>query len=42
MGPLIFNIYIADLQRKLDCACHQNADAFIKHRSLVNLHVVLP
>ncbi|RMX43327.1 hypothetical protein pdam_00014956 [Pocillopora damicornis] len=36
MGPLIFNIYIADLQGKLDCACHQNADAFIKHRSLAN------
>ena len=26
MGPLIFNIYIADLQGKLDCACHQYAD----------------
>ena len=26
MGPLIFNIYIADLQEKLDCACHQYAD----------------
>ena len=25
-GPLIFNIYIADLQGKLDCACHQYAD----------------
>ena len=26
MGPLIFNTYIADLQGKLDCACHQYAD----------------
>ena len=26
MGPLIFNIYIADLQGKLDCAFHQYAD----------------
>ena len=42
MGPLIFNIYIADLHGKLDCAFHQNADAFIKHRSLVNLHFALP
>ena len=23
IGPLIFNIYVADLQEKLDCACHQ-------------------
>lgn len=23
IGPLIFNIYVADLQGKLDCACHQ-------------------
>ena len=23
IGPLIFNLYVADLQGKLDCACHQ-------------------
>ena len=23
IGPLILNLYVADLQGKLDCACHQ-------------------
>lgn len=26
MGPLIVNLYIADLQGKSDCACYQYAD----------------
>mgnify|MGYP002254530696 CR=1 FL=1 len=42
MGLLSFNIYIADLQGKLDCICHQYADdtiVYIKHQSLRNLHL---
>ena len=33
IGPLIFNIYIADLQGKLDCACHQYADDTTIHQA---------
>ena len=26
LGPVLFNLYVADLQKKLDCPCYQYAD----------------
>ena len=26
LGPVLFNLYVGDLQKKLDCPCYQHAD----------------
>ena len=39
LGPVLFNLYVADLQRELDCPCYQYADdtTFFLHTKVADL-----
>ena len=39
LGPVLFNLYVADLQKKLDCPCCQYADdtTFFLHAKVDDL-----
>ena len=39
LGPVLFNSYVADLQKKLDCPCYQYADdtTFFLHTKVADL-----
>ena len=39
LGPVLFNLYAADLQKKLDCPCYQYADdtTFFLHTKVADL-----
>ena len=39
LGPVLFNLYVADLQKKLDCPCYQYADdtTFFLHAKVDDL-----
>jgi len=39
LGPVLFNLYVADLQMKLDCPCYQYADdtTFFLHPKVADL-----
>ena len=39
LGPVLFNLYVADLQKELDCPCYQYADdtTFFLHTKVADL-----
>ena len=39
LGPVLFNLYVADLQKELDCSCYQYADdtTFFLHTKVADL-----
>ncbi len=40
LGPIFFNLYVADLHETIQCPCHQYADdtTFYQHTKVANLH----